>query len=93
MLCLKRNGQVLTAHQGFLCTDIKQLSANAQTPARGKNGGEGGKEKHFVNFFSLSLFFFTSVAVPSPSLAPFYYKLNNYWAVAQNTEDFTSCLV
>lgn len=83
---------MLTAHQGFLCADIKQLSANAQTPARGKNSGEEGKEKHFVNFFSL-FFFFTSTAVPSPSPAPFYYKLNNYWAVAQNTEDFTSCLV
>lgn len=88
---------MLTAHQGFLCTDTKQLSANAQDPLRGKNSRKRGKEKHFVNFFLNFLvffvFFFTSAAVPSPSPAPFYYKLNNYWAVAQNTEDFTSCLV
>lgn len=84
---------MLTAHQGFLCTDTKQLSANSQAPVRGKKGRKRGKGKHFVNFFLNFFFFFTSAAVPSPSPAPFYYKLNNYWAVAQNTEDFTSCLV
>lgn len=82
---------MLTAHQGFLCTDTKQLSANAQAPVRGKNVMRRGKGKHFVNFFLN--FFLTSAAVPSLYPAPFYYKLNNCWAVAQNTEDFTSCLV